>query len=54
MLRVSTSFQHCGSCLKYGDSASVSVARIMWMCDSDASSGAGENSKKSSSSAIST
>ena len=46
-------FWHCGSCAKHGDSASVSVARVMWMYKGDVNSGSGENWKEPTSSTIS-
>ena len=30
MLRVSTSFWHCSSCVKHGASGSESVAKVIW------------------------
>ena len=53
MLRILTCFQHCSSLKKHGDSASVSVARVMWTYKDDANSASGENWNESSSSTIS-
>ena len=47
MLRVST---RCSNCAKHGDSASVSVARVMWTYNDVFNSGLGENWKEPSSS----
>ena len=53
MLTVLTCSQHCSSCAKHGDSASVSVAKVLWMCKGDMNSTSGENWKEFSSSTIS-
>ena len=48
-----TMFQHCSSCTKHGDAASVSVAREMETYNGDGNSASGENWKELSSSKIS-
>ena len=53
MLKVSTCLYNCISCAKHGDSASVSVAREMWMYKGDVNSALGENWKETSSSTTS-
>ena len=53
MLRILTCFQHCSNLNKHSDSASVSVARVMWTYKGDVNSASGENWKESSSSTIS-
>ena len=53
MLTVLTCSQHCSSCAKHSDSASVSVAKVLWMCKGDVNSASGENWKEPSSSTIS-
>ena len=53
MLRVSTCFLHCRSCAKHDDSASVSVAGVMWTYNGDVDLGSGRNWKEFSSSTIS-
>ena len=51
-LRVSTCFYHCSSYAKHGDSASLSVARVMWTYNGDVNSASGKIWKKLSSSTI--
>ena len=46
MLRVSTCFFYYCSCAKHGDSASMSVARVMWTYKNDMNSASGENWKE--------
>ena len=48
-VRASTSFKHCSSCAKHGDSASVSIARVIWTYDADENSTSGKNCKEPSS-----
>ena len=43
MLRVSACFSHCSSCTNLGNSASMSVARVMWMYKGDMNLPSGEN-----------
>ena len=50
MLRASTCFLQCSSCAKHGDSASVSVAKMMWTYKGNMNSTSGENSKEPSAS----
>ena len=45
---------HCGSCAKHSDSASVSVARLLWTYKGDENSASGETWKEPSSPTIST
>ena len=47
-------FQHCISCANHVDSASVSVAKVMWMYKSDMNSASWENWLEPSTSTIST
>ena len=53
MLRVSTGFKYYSSCGKHDDSASVSVAKVMWTYQDDVNSSSGESWKESLSSTIS-
>ena len=46
MLRVSTCSWHNSSCAKLVDSASVSVARVMWTYKGDVNSASVENWKE--------
>ena len=48
------SLQHCNSCARSGDSAPVSVAKMMWTYNCYVNSALVENSKERSSSTIST
>ena len=50
MLRVSTCFSHCSRCVKHSDSASVSVARVIWTYKGNMTSTSGENWKEPSTS----
>ena len=52
ILRVWTCFQHCSSCAKHSDFASVSVARTMWTYKGDMNSASEENKNKPSPSTI--
>ena len=53
MLGASACFQHCSSCAKHGDSASMSVEKVMWTHKGDTISTSGENWKEPWSSTIS-
>ena len=44
--------KHCSSCARHGDSASVSITRMMWTYKGDINSRSGENWKEPSSSTI--
>ena len=50
MLRGSTCFWHCSSCVKHSASRSVSVAKMIWTYKGGVNSASGENWKKPSSS----
>ena len=52
ILRVSTCFRQCSSCVKHVDSASASFERVMWMYKGNLNSASGENWEKTSSSTI--
>ena len=54
MLRVSTCFWHCSSCVKHGASGSVSVAKVIWTYQCGVNSASAENWKEPSSSTKST